>query len=352
MDAAGQLATTIYIEALGDRAVPLLPAGSALPAVRRHHFSTARDDQTHIEIHLLFGASAKASENVSLVRWELSGITPIGAGQSEIWVQIGVDVDGWVDVVATDRGEPLHVSLQSKAVVMAPVRPAGALTDALAVIRQHINAGDREKAKSQLVELLRSDPQNLSAWALLPVLLDDPGGQGDCYRHILRRDPGNRYATTMLRALARPWATVPEAPLLDVAEIRECLEESENREHDQEALQKLQDRGVIALAERAALVSTLVLTRAEEHCLSMVLERPEPEVPDDLPEILQVQVPSDRSMASSRFAMPSPEEIIEMAGGPLPPEERHQCPECGAVVARTDSKCSWCDAPLPGGDEA
>jgi hypothetical protein len=350
MEAGRQLATAVYIEALGDRAVPLLPAGSALPAVRRHHFSTARGDQTHVEIHLLFGASAKASENVSLARWDISGITPITAGQSESWVQIGVDVDGWVDVVAKDRGEPLQVSLQTKAVVMAPVDATGALTDALAAIRQRINTGDREEAKRRLVDLLRSDPQNLSAWALLPVLLDDPMHQGDCYRHILRRDPGNRYATTMLEALARPRVTAPVVPLPDVADIRGLLEESGERDLNEETPQALYDRGVIVLADRAALVSTLVLTPGEQHCLSMALERSEPEVPDVLPEILQTQMPIDRSAASPRYTMPSPEEIIQMAGGPLPPEERHKCPECGAIVARTDDKCSWCDAPLSGGE--
>jgi hypothetical protein len=352
MEAVRQLATTIYIEALADRAVPLLPAGSGLPAVRRHHFVTARDDQTSLEIHLLLGASAKASENVSLARWDISGITPLIAGQSEIWVQIEVDVDGWVDVDAADRGEPLLVSLQTKAVVMAPVDTTGVLPDALAAIRQRINAGDREEAKRRLVDLLRSDPQNLSAWALMPVLLDEPAGQGDCYRHILRRDPGNRYATTMLEALASPSGMVPRAPLPDVTEIRGILGESDRRELDQQTQQRLHDRGLTVLPDRAALVSTLALTAAEQHCLSIASKRSEREVPDDLLEILQIQMPSERSAASSRPAMPSPEEIIQMAGGPLPPEERHECPECGAVVARTDPKCSWCDAPLPGGGEA
>jgi hypothetical protein len=352
MEPARQLAQTIYIEALGDRAVPLLPAGSALPAVRRHRFFTARDDQTAVETHLLFGASAKASENVSLARWELSGIPPLIAEQSGLWLQIEVGADGWVDVVAADRGEPLPVSLQTKAVVMAPVDPTGALPDALTAIRQRINSGDREEARSRLVDLLQSDPQNLAAWALMPVLLDDPAGQGDCYRHILRRDPGNRYATTMLEALARPWALAPEAPMPDVALIRGLLEEAGDRDLDEDTLQDLYGRGVVALADRAALVSTLVLTEVERRCLSVAVARSEPEVPDDLPEVLQIRMPVERPATPSRPTMPSPEEIIQMAGGPLPPEERHECPECGAIVARTDPKCPWCDAPLPGGGEA
>jgi hypothetical protein len=156
----------------------------------------------------------------------------------------------------------------------------------------------------------------------------------------------------MLEALASPSGMVPRAPLPDVTEIRGILGESDRRELDQQTQQRLHDRGLTVLPDRAALVSTLALTAAEQHCLSIASKRSEREVPDDLLEILQIQMPSERSAASSRPAMPSPEEIIQMAGGPLPPEERHECPECGAVVARTDPKCSWCDAPLPGGGEA
>ena len=43
----------------------------------------------------------------------------------------------------------------------------------------------------------------------------------------------------------------------------------------------------------------------------------------------------------------SPELILRLAGGPLPPEERRNCPKCDAVVSRRETKCPWCSAPLP-----
>jgi hypothetical protein len=46
----------------------------------------------------------------------------------------------------------------------------------------------------------------------------------------------------------------------------------------------------------------------------------------------------------------TPEDIIRLAGGPLPPEERRKCLKCGAVVSRTESRCPWCSAPLPGAE--
>jgi hypothetical protein len=47
-------------------------------------------------------------------------------------------------------------------------------------------------------------------------------------------------------------------------------------------------------------------------------------------------LPSDRSL--------TPDEIIEAAGGPLPPGERRECPECGATISRQASRCTWCGA--------
>jgi hypothetical protein len=47
----------------------------------------------------------------------------------------------------------------------------------------------------------------------------------------------------------------------------------------------------------------------------------------------------------------SPEDIIQLAGGPLPPEERRKCPKCGAVVSHKESRCPWCSALISGADE-
>ena len=47
----------------------------------------------------------------------------------------------------------------------------------------------------------------------------------------------------------------------------------------------------------------------------------------------------------------SPEDILRLAGGPLPPEERQKCPRCGAVVSHSESKCPWCSAHLSGAED-
>jgi RNA polymerase subunit RPABC4/transcription elongation factor Spt4 len=47
-----------------------------------------------------------------------------------------------------------------------------------------------------------------------------------------------------------------------------------------------------------------------------------------------------------------PEDIIRLAGGPLPPEERRECRNCGAVVSRSESRCPWCSAPLSAAEDS
>jgi hypothetical protein len=71
-------------------------------------------------------------------------------------------------------------------------------------IQTKIKAGDIDEAKRALAILLRSEPQNIDAWALLATLLDDPIQQADCYRQILRIDPGNRRSADKLQMLTSP----------------------------------------------------------------------------------------------------------------------------------------------------
>jgi RNA polymerase subunit RPABC4/transcription elongation factor Spt4 len=52
----------------------------------------------------------------------------------------------------------------------------------------------------------------------------------------------------------------------------------------------------------------------------------------------------DRGEEASRAGSLHPEDIIRLAGGPLPKEERRRCPSCRAVVSRSESRCPWCSA--------
>ena len=72
----------------------------------------------------------------------------------------------------------------------------------LNLIWQQVQTGDRLGAKKELVHFLREQPGNVQGWLLMATLLDEPAQQAECYRKVLRLDPQNRRAATMLQQLA------------------------------------------------------------------------------------------------------------------------------------------------------
>ena len=74
----------------------------------------------------------------------------------------------------------------------------------LAEIKELLTAGKRDAAKRALLAFLHAEPDNVSAWALLATLLEEPEQQAKCYRRILHLDPDNREAAESLQQLARP----------------------------------------------------------------------------------------------------------------------------------------------------
>ncbi len=84
-------------------------------------------------------------------------------------------------------------------------------TDAIDKIRQLIASGADAQAKSALVRLVRTDPENVQAWELLASLCEDPSQQMDCYRQILRVDPANRHALERLATLQGQASALPSS---------------------------------------------------------------------------------------------------------------------------------------------
>lgn len=71
----------------------------------------------------------------------------------------------------------------------------------LDLIWEQAQTGDRLGAKRELAGLLREEPGNVQGWLLMATLLDEPAQQAECYRTVLRLDPQNRRASTMLQQL-------------------------------------------------------------------------------------------------------------------------------------------------------
>ncbi len=94
---------TLGIETSGGVASPLIPRNTTIPTRRSQVFTTARDDQSSVEIHVMQGERAMAVENMTLGRFVLEGIHPAPRGEPKIEVTFQIDADGILQVTAQDQ---------------------------------------------------------------------------------------------------------------------------------------------------------------------------------------------------------------------------------------------------------
>lgn len=95
---------TLGIETLGGVMTPLIEANSTIPTSKSQTFSTAADNQSSVEIHVLQGERAQAANNRTLGRFHLDGIPPAPRGMPQIEVTFDLDANGVINIVAKDKG--------------------------------------------------------------------------------------------------------------------------------------------------------------------------------------------------------------------------------------------------------
>jgi molecular chaperone DnaK len=95
---------TLGIETLGGVATPIIPRNTTIPTSRSQTFSTATDNQTSVEIHVIQGERGMAADNKSLGRFILDGILPAPRGLPQVDVTFDIDANGILHVSARDKG--------------------------------------------------------------------------------------------------------------------------------------------------------------------------------------------------------------------------------------------------------
>ncbi len=106
---------SLGIETLGGVSTQLIEANTTIPTSKTETFSTAADNQTSVEIHVLQGERAKAQDNRTLGRFHLDGIPPAPRGVPQIEVTFDIDADGVLDVSAKDKGTGKEQSIRIEA---------------------------------------------------------------------------------------------------------------------------------------------------------------------------------------------------------------------------------------------
>jgi molecular chaperone DnaK len=103
---------SLGIETLGDVFTKIIERNTTIPTSRTQTFSTATDGQTSVEVHVLQGERALASDNKSLGRFLLTGIPPAGRGIPQIEVSFEIDANGILKVGAKDKGTGREQGIQ------------------------------------------------------------------------------------------------------------------------------------------------------------------------------------------------------------------------------------------------
>lgn len=105
---------TLGIETLGGVTTPLIERNTTIPASKSQVFSTAADNQTQVEIHILQGERPMAADNKSLGRFILDGIPPAPRGVPQVEVSFDIDANGILNVKAKDKATGKEQSISIK----------------------------------------------------------------------------------------------------------------------------------------------------------------------------------------------------------------------------------------------
>ena len=193
---------SLGLETYGGLIEKIIPRNSVLPVAKAQEFTTAKDGQTGLVVHVLQGERERVEDCRSLARFELGGIPPMVAGAARILVTFKVDADGLLEVSAREETTGTETSLV--------VKPSFGLSDE--EVAHMLRSSQRNAAEDMQARQLRE--AKVEAEALLHGLAGALDADGDLLSAEERAD---------LESVAGELVTVIEGD--DIESIRERTDE-------------------------------------------------------------------------------------------------------------------------------
>jgi molecular chaperone DnaK len=146
---------TLSIETMGGVATSMIPRNTTIPTKKSETFSTAADNQTEVEVHVMQGERPMAAQNRTLGKFKLGGIMPAPRGVPQIEVTFDIDANGILNVSAKDNatGKDAKIAITSSS-GLSKEEVERMAKDAEAHAAEDKEAKEKIEAKNQLDSLV------------------------------------------------------------------------------------------------------------------------------------------------------------------------------------------------------